>query len=196
MNEEAGAGATLADYTAFQGSHRRAAGSLADVTRVVRDGAGDGSGGPWLVFDNRTGRQIDVDLRHDADAADQAVAAEEARRRGRPRLGVVAREVTLLPRHWEWLAAQPGGASVALRRLVEEARRSQRAADAWREAQERCHHFLTAIAGDLPGYEDALRALYRADLDGFKAAAEAWPVDVRNHALALLQESGDAPRSA
>jgi hypothetical protein len=120
----------------------------------------------------------------------QAQPAEQpVRQAGRPKLGVVAKEVTLLPRHWEWLALQPGGASVTLRRLVDEARRSQGSRDAVRAAQERCYRFLHAIAGNLPGYEDALRALYRADAEAFHGALAEWPQDLREHATALATEA-------
>lgn len=108
------------------------------------------------------------------------------RGRGRPKLGVVAREVTLLPRHWEWLAAQPGGASVALRKLVEEARRSQ--SGRARQAQERAYHFMNAMAGDLPGFEEATRALFAGDREGFAERIAGWPTDVREHAAWLASD--------
>jgi len=104
--------------------------------------------------------------------------------RGRPKLGVVAREVTLLPRHWEWLSAQPGGASVTLRRLVETARRTAGENPA-RVAQERAYRFLNAIAGNLPAYEEALRALFAHDGPRFAQVLAGWPEDIRTHALAL-----------
>jgi hypothetical protein len=101
-----------------------------------------------LIFDDASGRPIDIDMRADARMG-------EPRARGRPRLGVIPREVTLLPRHWEWLATQPGGASVALRKLVEEARRTHADQDRRRQAQERAYHFMSAMAGDMPGFEEA-----------------------------------------
>ena len=151
------------------------------------------------MFEDSTGATADVDPRaraqataasatasapSDADGT-SAAAAPPPRSPGRPRLGVVAREVTLLPRHWEWLALQPGGASVALRKLVDEARRARGAQDASRAAQERTYRFLTAIAGNLPEYEEALRALFAGRLDGFATAMEAWPDDIRHYALEL-----------
>ncbi|HDR9526974.1 TPA: DUF2239 family protein, partial [Burkholderia stabilis] len=113
---------------------------------------------------------------------------------GRPKLGVVSREVTLLPRHWEWLATQPGGASVALRKLVEDARRTHAAADRHRDAQTRAYHFMSAMAGDLPGFEEAARALYANDPARLAELVSGWPDDVRDHALALAR--GDLPPSA
>ena len=112
-------------------------------------------------------------------------AIEPARSRGRPRLGVVAREVTLLPRHWDWLGAQPGGASVALRKLVEAARREHAVQDLRREHQERAFRFLGALAGDMPDFEAATRALFADDAAGFERASAGWPADVRGYAMAL-----------
>ncbi|NTX32472.1 DUF2239 family protein, partial [Burkholderia pyrrocinia] len=113
--------------------------------------------------------------------------------RGRPKLGGVSREVTLLPRHWEWLCAQPGGESVALRKLVEDARRTHAAADRRRDAQARAYHFMSAMAGDLPGFEEAARALYANDPARLAELIAGWPDDVRDHALALAR--GDLPPS-
>jgi hypothetical protein len=111
--------------------------------------------------------------------------ARAPRGRGRPKLGVVAREITLLPRHWDWLNAQPGGASVALRKLVEEARHVNRGKDRRREAQESAYRFMSAMAGDEPGFEEASRALFAGNHETFKVAIRAWPADVRGHALHL-----------
>jgi hypothetical protein len=107
---------------------------------------------------------------------------------GRPKLGVVAREVTLLPRHWDWLNTQPGGASASLRRLVEDARRSHADADARRVARERTFRFLNAVAGDRSGFEDAARLLFSDQpgaFEGLVAQMRAWPADVQAYALAL-----------
>ena len=124
-----------------------------------------------LAFDDETGAQVDLDL-----------AAPPPRPRGRPSLGVEAREVTLLPRHWEWLAKQPGGASVTLRKLVEAAMRSGRSE---RECRDAAYRFLTVMAGDRPFFEDAIRALYRGDRVKFEAWAKGLPEAVRDHARAL-----------
>lgn len=167
-------------YIAFLAMQRLASGSLADVAVAVRglDGA--------LVFDGN-GQVIDLDIR--GSAADVAARyAEPVRGRGRPSLGVQAREVTLLPRQWDWLAAQPGGASAALRRLVDAARRSPETER--RAARDSAYRFMAAIAGDLPGYEEALRALFAGDEAGFAARIAAWPQDVRTEALRLC---GAAP---
>jgi uncharacterized protein len=124
-----------------------------------------------LAFDDETGAQVDLDL-----------PAPAPRPRGRPSLGVEAREVTLLPRHWEWLAKQPGGASVTLRKLVEAAIRAGRSE---RECRDAAYRFLSVMAGDRPGFEDAARALYKGDRFRFEAFSQAWPEAIRDHARAL-----------
>lgn len=153
-----------------------AAGNLAEVYSFLKDKPQ----GDFLVFDD-AGRQVDLDLR----AIQHEPSADPIRGRGRPRLGVVAREVTLLPRHWDWLNSQPGGASVALRKLVEEARRTRGDNDRVREAQEAAYRFLNAIAGNLPGFEEALRALFAYDRRRFADLIAGWPQDVRDHAIQL-----------
>jgi hypothetical protein len=173
-------------FTAFQGHQRLASGPLqAVMDAAVRAAAQPTSSAAVLVFDDATGAQVDLGALAAAVPPAESPAGPPARTAGRPKLGVIAKEVTLLPRHWEWLALQPGGASVTLRRLVDEARRSQGSRDAVRAAQERCYRFLHAIAGNLPGYEDALRALYRADAEAFQGAMAEWPQDLREHAAVL-----------
>jgi len=183
---------TLNRYTAFAGQRLLAAGDPAAVTAEVREAIRGGEDAAVLVFDDETGRVVDLDLRPGAgttsEAARAAVSTPDAaprRGRGRPPLGVVAGEVTLLPRHWEWLKSQPGGASVAIRKLVDEARRATEAADAARRARDAAYRFMSAIAGDQPWYEEALRALYSNRRDDFEERIRFWPADVRGHALRL-----------
>jgi hypothetical protein len=159
-----------------------------EVALAVKRASGAGVVDPILVFDDDTGAAVDFDLRGDeaAIAARMTPPATEPRGRGRPKLGVVAREVTLLPRHWDWLAAQPGGASVALRKLVEAARKDADGADARRAARDAAYRFMSAMAGDQPGFEEAARALFAGDADRLAREAADWPADVRAHLLALL----------
>jgi uncharacterized protein len=169
-----------ATFTAFIGPTLRARGSRAALTRAL---AGDGPHPAGLmVFCDETGRETDLDLTC-TEPRDPVGFRPGARPRGRPRLGVKAREVTLLPRHWDWLARQRGGASAALRRLVEAAMQ----ADGGGPNPDAAYRFLTAIAGDLPGYEAALRSLYAGDAAGFAAAMTDWPGDIAAHALQLAR---------
>ena len=183
-------------FTAFAGANRVAAGDLPHVARQAKL-AFDRD--PWaqiLIFDDVTSEVVEVDFRGTPDdvvarLAPSAVPAAEtpepvdARRPGRPRLGVVAREVTLLPRHWEWLAGQPGGASVALRKLVEHARAAGQGSDRKRRAQESCYRFISAMAGNEAGFEEATRALFAGRRARFEEMTASWPTDVRNHARQL-----------
>ncbi len=180
-------------YTAFAGRSRIAAGPLPKVALALKHAPATVE--PIAIFNDRTGRPVDLDLRgSDRDivarlTSEAATAPDqqptEPRGRGRPKLGVVAREITLLPRHWEWLNAQPGGASVALRKLVDEARRTSGDRDRAREAREAAYHFMSAIGGDLPHFEDASRALFADDRRRFAELIASWPADIRDHAIAL-----------
>jgi uncharacterized protein len=181
-------------FTAFKGQRRLASGSLAEVALAVK-GAAERESEPIAIFSDSDGRPVDLDLRGNPDEvlarfpdvaplADIA-APNEPRGRGRPRLGVVAREVTLLPRHWEWLSAQPGGASVALRKLVDDARRSRGDRDRQRAARDAAYHFMSAMAGNLPHFEEASRALFADDRRRFTDQIASWPADIRDHVVRL-----------
>lgn len=189
-------------YTSFMGHRRIASGPMLVNVLAVKKVLESRVNVPVLIFDDVTGRFVDVNTEGtdeelaqryapvDVSEAEVEQIEEEAPRgRGRPKLGVVPREVTLLPRHWDWLATQPGGASVALRKLVEEARRASAAKDQRRQAQERTYNFMTAIGGDLPGFEEAMRALFADELERFKSLLAAWPDDVREHAIKLAQNA-------
>lgn len=198
----------MSDYlskpcTAFSGTKQFASGSLVDVALAIKAAEREGREASVLVFDDASGSVVDLDLRgttadivvrlgergkRETPAARPPTASDtdaEPRGRGRPKLGVVSREVTLLPRHWEWLSAQPGGASQALRRLVDEARRSDGGQTQAKAAREAAYRFLNALAGDLPGYEDAVRSLFAGEAQDFADRMKAWPSDVRRHALKL-----------
>jgi hypothetical protein len=165
--------------TVFAGFDRFHQGTRAEVARAIASRLATGETRPILVFDDETGAQIDVDLR--------ATGAEERRPvgPGRPRLGVVAREITLLPRHWEWLAAQPGGASVTLRKLVDAARHQDPDGQRIRARQEAAYRFMFGVGGNLPRFEEASRALFAWDLARLAELIADWPADVRDYALAL-----------
>lgn len=170
--------------TAFSGDYWIATGDEDEVRAALRAMGDDAQN--ILLFDDRTGRQVDIDLQ--ADAAPLA----GPRGRGRPKMGVQAREITLLPRHWDWLAAQPRGASATLRQLVEDAMKAGADRPSPRAAMDAAYHFLTAMAGDRAGYEAAIRALYAKDKAAFEAAAEGWPGAIRAHGLALAEPAFSA----
>lgn len=175
---------TESNLTAFAGFRRIAAGPRDEVIAKLRERAADDT--PAFVFDDSTGDRLDLDLRAlrgSAVATSELAPTDEHASRGvgRPKLGVVAREVTLLPRHWEWLSRQPGGASVALRRLIDEARHVHADRDAQRASREAAYRFMTVIAGDLPGFEEAARALFAGEQARFTERVAPWPEDVRTH---------------
>ncbi|HEV2572207.1 MAG TPA: DUF2239 family protein [Beijerinckiaceae bacterium] len=180
--------------SAFDGHSLFARGDLREVALAVRTAFDQRPEASILVFDDLTGRVIDLDLRGSPEeitarlvppAPPTPDTPEPPRGRGRPKLGVVAREVTLLPRHWDWLAAQPGGASQALRRLVEEARKNDGGSTEARAAQEAAYRFMSTMAGNLPGFEEASRAFFANERERFVEQAASWPVDVREHVRRL-----------
>jgi hypothetical protein len=188
-------------FTAFEGRRRLASGPLHEVALAAKR-AEQRDAERITIFSDATGRAIDLDLRGSDDdilarlqrpmPPDPAAPQETAtpRGRGRPKLGVVAREVTLLPRHWEWLTTQPGGASVSLRKLVEAARRANGGKDRSRAARDAAYYFMSAMAGNLPGFEEASRALFADDGARFAGLIAAWPDDIRDH-IARLAFGGD-----
>lgn len=177
-------------YTVFDGSRRVAAGPLAAMLPKLKAWADANPGRPPLVLDDETGRQVDFDLRGAPDdVLARALPPAPSAGPGRPRLGVVAREVSLLPRHWEWLEEQPNGASAALRRLVDDARKREPELQRQRRAKDALSRVLTTIAGDLPGYEEAGRALYAGDRERFDALTGQWPVDVRTYVSSLAERA-------
>lgn len=176
--------------TAFTGDRRLASGALAQVALAVAAALRADPNQSILTFGDETGRQVDFDLRgSDAEIAARLApaGAEEApeKKAGRPKLGVVAREVTLLPRHWEWLGEQPGGASVTLRKLVDAARKGQGVDPAAHRARAAADRFMSTMLGNQPGYEEASRALYGGDRARFVTLSEPWPADLRDHARRL-----------
>ncbi len=192
--------------TAFLGKERVASGDIEEVARTSKQLLERGEQRGLLIFDDVSARPVEIDFRGseqavlerlrarfvEAGTAGEGVRATEdsgPRSPGRPKLGVVGREVTLLPRHWEWLNEQPGGASVTLRKLVEQARRDFAGKDRVRRSQEAAHRFMSAMAGDEPGYEEAARALFAGNRERFEQSSAGWPEDVREYALGLAAEA-------
>ena len=183
---------------AFLGKRRIASGPIHDV--AVKSHPHANQNEPLLIFNDQNAHVVEIDFRASADeviarlpVASSPKSGEpetpQPRAAGRPKLGVVGREITLLPRHWDWLNSQPGGASVAIRKLVDEARKANDSVDRIRQSQQATYRFLSAMAGNEPGYEEALRALFASDRARFELESAKWPKDVREYAIGLAADS-------
>ncbi len=190
-------------WIAFAKHKKIAVGEPRDVATRVKACLDAQAEVPFVVLDADTSHPIELDLRGSlatvlkrlpvSEASSTSATEAMPRGPGRPKLGVVAREVTLLPRHWDWLGSQPGGASVALRKLVEQAQRASQEADRRRVATESAYRFMHAMAGDEKGFEEASRALFANQLDRLKDVVSKWPRDVRSHLLELAGRALAAP---
>ena len=193
-----------AAYVAFEADRRIGSGNRRDVARAAREVLDWRPEASILIFDGQTSAVVDFDLRGSVDDVLKRIppdaatatpweptdtAAVAPRGPGRPKLGVVAREITLLPRHWDWLAQQKGGASVAIRKLVDEARRANEDGDRIRLAQEAAYRFMSAISGNRAHYEEAIRALFAGDSGRFEKLIADWPTDIRDHTANLAERA-------
>lgn len=174
--------------TAFAGQKKIAAGPVFEVAAQVKRYHDKQPDAQILIFDDSSSQQVELDLRGTvAEVLSRIPRSDEVDQEksgpGRPKLGVVSREIGLLPRHWDWLALQPGGASVTLRKLVEEARKQNRSKDAMRQSQNAAYKFMSAMAGDLPHFEEASRAFFAKNKSLFETLTAAWPKDIRDHIL-------------
>jgi hypothetical protein len=187
-------------YTAFAGDRLVVSGDLRTMILRTKECLDDGENRPILIFEDQTGRQVDFDFRGTPDEVLARLAShplfapsepQDSARTGpgRPKLGVICREVSLLPRHWEWLGQQPGGASAALRRLVDERRKRGNGENSARIAREAAGKFMWAMAGNLPGFEEASRALYAGDQGRLEELIRDWPQDIRKYLERLVAES-------
>jgi hypothetical protein len=198
---------TEATYSAFVGNRLVMRGSLAEVVDGAKEWFDANVTDRIAIFDDATGHSLEIDFRgtheevlarlanHPQMTTSGSVPAPK-RRPGRPKLGVVSREVSLLPRHWEWLGEQRGGASAALRRLVDNARKTGRGAERARKAKEAVHRFMWDLAGDFPCFEDVCRALFASDYGTLYRLIAEWPADVREHVERLVANASALEQSA
>lgn len=184
-------------YTAFEGTTRLCRGTFQEVVVRVKERLGRAENNSVLIFSDSTGKTIDFNFHGSVKDVLKRLEIYVSKQEGelvsgpgRPKLGVISREVSLLPRHWEWLANQPGGASAAIRKLVEEAKKSTHISA--KQAQERVYRFMSVIAGDMMGYEEALRALYKVDRRNFLLHIHDWPPEVRAHVVEMAKPVFDA----
>ncbi len=169
-------------YVAFVAERLVHRGPLVDVLAAVKVGHLDDPAASLLIFENATGHQVDFDLRGSLnDVLDRVKERESPKGPGRPRLGIESREVTLLPRHWAWLALQPNGASAALRRLIDQASTRADPGAKVRDRRDATYRVMSALAGNRVGFEEAARALFAGDRGRFVTLAAKWPRDIRAH---------------
>jgi len=187
-------------FTVFVGHRLAGRGPLLEAVRCAKEQVDSGILERIALFEDARGRAIDIDYRGTVDEVlarladhpllgDRAKVAQQPRGPGRPKLGVVSREVSLLPRHWEWLGEQRGGASATIRRLVEAAKRESQAGEHARRARDACYGFMSDMAGDLPGFEEASRAFYAGNDIAFRDCIAAWPEDLRAHVERMLDDA-------
>lgn len=185
-------------YTAFEGFQKLISADLEKVLLTVKRRLKANRDSSVLIFSDSTGKQMDFDLSGtDADVTDRhkiytMKTAPPQPTVGRPKLGVVPREISLLPSHWEWLNNQTGGASPTIRQLIDEKIKSS-STDRLKvkTSQEVTYKFLSALAGDLPNFEEAVRYLYRSDRKKFLEQVSGWHKDVVDHALRLAADAFD-----
>ena len=177
-------------YSAFSGDRLIASGGLNDVLTASKAHVDTSEDPRLLIFEDKTGRQVDFDFSGTvAEVLQRALPAPARTGPGRPKLGVVSREVSLLPRHWEWLEEQPQGISAGLRRLVDEARKRNPEEQRARKGREAVSKFMTAMAGNLEHYEEATRALFASDQPRFEELIATWPEDIHAHLSRVLEQS-------
>jgi hypothetical protein len=56
-------------------------------------------------------------------------------------------------------------------------------------AADAAFRFMSAMAGNLPGFEEAGRALYAANRAVFDDLVRDWPADIQAHARRLAQDA-------
>ena len=199
-------------YIAFRDHRRLAKGPIHDVAQAIKEASDRPDSGQILILDATTSRPVELDLRGNLeevlgrlpalepasarDSEDDPDSPPVRRGPGRPKLGVVGREVTLLPRHWRWLSQQPGSASVTLRKLVDRARKESAEKEQARRALDSAYRFTSVLAGNLPGFEEATRALYAGRIEDFRDHSADWPADIRDHARSLAEAALGRPRSS
>jgi hypothetical protein len=181
-------------YTAFEGTTRLFRGTFEEVVLKVKERLGRAQNSSILIFSDDTGNTMDFNFQGNVKDVLKRLEMYVSKHSrgpvagpGRPKLGVISREVSLLPRHWEWLANQSGGASATIRKLVEDAKKRSSAHTSIKQVQERVYRFMCVVAGDMKGYEEALRALYKSDRKNFLLHIQDWPADVRTHVVGMAQ---------
>ena len=176
-------------YVAFYGNQQVAVGELTDMltktTIFLKEKQTTGTDTePLLIFNEQNGSQIDFDFRGSLEEIlERALPKQKKRRAGRPKLGVISREITLLPRHWEWLESQTKSASASLRLLVEEAMKREGGEAKIKKNIAVTDRIMMVMAGNLTYFEEASRALNARNVERFEECVSTWPDDIKIYLL-------------
>lgn len=184
------------NFTAFFGTTCLTSGALPELLRAAKAHLDGGGPEPLLIFNEETGQQVDFDFRGTPDEVLARALPPPRSGPGRPRLGVVSREISLLPRHWEWLEQQPQGISAALRRLVDEARKKAPGEQRGRLVRDALSRVMWSVAGNLPDFEEATRALFSRRDGDLMALVRDWPPSVRDYVERRLREATELEQEA
>ena len=180
-------------YSAIQDQNLIVMGELPVVLKEIKLFLDQGGCEPVLIFDHTDGRQWDFNFQGTLEEVlSRAIVPEDDNCNkpgpGRPRLGIVSREVTLLPRHWDWLEQQPGKASGTLRRLVEDAMKHPSDDFIIRQKQEALGRIISSVGGNLIGFEDFLRILHRKEWNKVEEVIKEWPLGIKKIITTILNE--------
>lgn len=163
-------------YTAFRGDTRIITDSLFNVALALQKQ----SEMNVLVFNDQTGQQIDLDLSGSEDDLKQRYTeVEYVKKVGRPKLGVISREITLQQKHWNWLDQQSSSASAVIRKLIDKELNDPSSESNIMLAKQAIDHFMLAMLGNMPNYEEATRALYQGNKSHFLALIHNYPKDLK-----------------
>lgn len=179
---------------AFSGDIKISSGPILKVAEATKKHLIKKPNSDIQIFDHDTGQFLEVDFRGSLSQVVERmkksfiIETEKIRGPGRPKLGVVSKEITLLPKHWDWLNLQANGASGSIRKLIDEAMKRNVAKDELKRSQNSVYKFMTIMAGNYPLYEEALRAFYANDNAKFKYIITNWPKDVRDHLLKMTDQ--------
>ncbi|MBN1412503.1 MAG: DUF2239 family protein [Spirochaetales bacterium] len=186
---------TITNFTAFAGHSLIASGDLRTILTLTKKYLDSGQNEPILIFNDETGRQHDFNMQGTLQEVLDRAMDQPQKGPGRPKLGVINKEVSLLPRHWEWLNRQQHRASGTIRRLVEAAQKEGKGNRA-KALLEAAGNFMWAMTGNFKGFEEASRALYARKWEKLEEIISSWPADVKNHLLGMIQKVKDSDKPA
>lgn len=167
-------------YTAFVGNTRLITDSLLNVALAIKNQQHDSA--PILIFEDQTGKQIDVNITgSESDIQQRYAELETVKKVGRPKLGVISREITLQQKHWDWLDLQNSSASAVIRKLIDQELNNAQSESNIMMTKQTTDRFMSAMLGNMPNYEEATRALYQGNKEGFLELIQDYPNDLKEY---------------